>query len=112
MVSLRRNSNNNHFCGAVVFDRSGLLLSAAHCFQLENLTPDDIHAHLNGNNYRVTSIVNHERFNSTTIENDIAILRLDRPVSVPLVCLPPPNMDFTDSNGLVLGNLSNSESSK
>jgi len=57
--------------------------------------------------YALTSMKYHENYNTKTFENDIAILKLERPVtfsrSVYPICLPPPGRDYSNRRAYVIG---------
>jgi hypothetical protein len=57
--------------------------------------------------YALASMKYHENYNTKTYENDIAILKVDRPVtfskSVYPICLPPPGELFTNRRAFVIG---------
>ena len=59
--------------------------------------------------FTVLSMKNHENYNDVTFENDIAIIKLDRPAilsnSVWPICLPPASERFTNRRAFVIGNL-------
>merc|ERR1712073_79083 len=69
------------------------VLTAAHC--LEPFRKEEILVKLG------------ENYNSVTYENDIAIIRLDRPAtfsnSIWPICLPDGNRDFTNTRAYVIG---------
>ncbi|KFZ65449.1 Transmembrane protease serine 9, partial [Podiceps cristatus] len=96
-VSLKEDSK--HFCGATIIgDR--WLLSAAHCFNETN--PEEIEAYmgttsLNGTDgnavkVNVTRVIQHPLFNPITLDFDVAVLELARPLVfnkyIQPVCLP------------------------
>ena len=56
-----------------------------------------------GEKYEPITIHSHKEYNHETIENDIAIFQVSRPISTPAVCLPPPFEEFIGENGIVLG---------
>ncbi len=57
--------------------------------------------------YGVHSIRMHSGYDTKTFENDIAVIRTDRPVdinrSVYPICLPPPGKAYTDTRAFVVG---------
>ena len=61
--------------------------------------------------FTVQSMKNHENYNDVTFENDIAIIKLDRPAilsnSVWPICLPPASERFTNRRAFVIGNTDN-----
>ena len=59
--------------------------------------------------YALASMKYHENYNTKTFENDIAILKLERPVtfskSVYPICLPPSGETFANKRAFVIGKL-------
>lgn len=59
--------------------------------------------------YTLASMKYHEGYSTKTYENDIAILKLDRPVtfnkSVYPICLPPKGAVFANKRAFVIGNI-------
>ena len=64
---------------------------------------DEVTVYLLGDHYYVSSFLIHQKYNSKTIENDIAIVYTERPSISPSICLPPPYEEFTDKIGIVVG---------
>jgi len=80
-------------CGGSIIDRNWIV-TAAHCTVYDNGTPIPVsemsvkagatNPYLpgQGREYQVSEVIIHEAFNSRTLANDIALLRLESPVTV------------------------------
>ncbi|XP_065221908.1 trypsin-1-like [Planococcus citri] len=106
------------FCGATVITKQHLL-TAAHC--VEGVTADEIQASLGGFNQLtheydineitvgIEEIIRHPGFNLSSLDNDIAILKLDSTISfntsqIQPACLPSTeNEDYAGYYGTVIG---------
>jgi len=106
---------SGQYCGATLISDIDVV-TAAHClapFQKEQIqvklgeynfneageTGDQI--------FEVREMKLHERYDPVTFENDIAMIKLDRPIirskSVSPICLPGPTEEFTNSRAFVIG---------
>jgi secreted trypsin-like serine protease len=73
-----------HFCGGTIYDENWIV-TAAHC--VEGLTPDKLQV-IPGTNkldqrakrYNVDQIVQNKQYNATTMDNDIALIKLFAPI--------------------------------
>jgi len=91
--------NNEHYCGAVLIS-DDVLLTAAHCLyhRESRLYVDDIEIRIGSrrklstdNNtqiLKVSSIHIHEFFKLSSLQNDIAVLKLNSPVRLSRSCWP------------------------
>lgn len=118
MISLRQFKRNTflHKCGAALLNEYWAI-SAAHC--VHNVSPNDIllrlgeydlknererHPHLER---RIQIVATHPRFDASTFEYDLALLRFYEPVTftdniVP-ICIPETNDTFVGRTAIVTG---------
>ncbi|GAB0090783.1 hypothetical protein DMENIID0001_055460 [Sergentomyia squamirostris] len=77
-ASLRRASNNEHNCGAVIITNNWLI-SAAHCTQgsvADWFLMLGLHFRgSGGTRFNIAQIVNHPQYNPSTIANDVSVIR-------------------------------------
>ena len=103
------------YCGATLISDTHVL-TAAHC--LAPFKQQDISVKLGEYDFNqagetgdetfgVAEMRLHAGYNDQTYENDIAIIRLDRPAtfsdSIWPICLPDGSRDFTNSRAFVIG---------
>lgn len=102
-------------CGASVLTKE-YVLTAAHC--VKKLKRSKIRVILGDHDQTITSesaaimravsaIVRHRSFDTESYNNDIALLKLRKPVNfskiIKPVCLPPPSIDPAGKEGVVVG---------
>ena len=108
MARIRDAVNKKHLCGATILDQEWIL-TAAHCIRYKderNVTSDDIHIYLGDHDsssdanerhlkkLTVAEIIIHDDYNDHDLSNDIAIIRISRPLMwftdyIRPICLPP-----------------------
>jgi len=106
---------SGQYCGATLISDTHVL-TAAHClapFKQEDILVKlgeydfETEGETGDQTFTVQSMKNHEDYNDVTFENDIAIIKLDRPAilsnSVWPICLPPASERFTNRRAFVIG---------
>ncbi|RWS24007.1 plasminogen activator sPA-like protein [Leptotrombidium deliense] len=102
-LQLRRGSGWFHFCGASIINNN-YILTAAHC--VPDLKPSEFRIVLGAHNLKASTgyeviataskIIAHERYDSRRMSNDIALIRLSKPLDlsgksgapINAICLP------------------------
>ncbi|XP_039266937.2 plasminogen-like [Styela clava] len=102
-ASLRRSFSGSHFCGASLLNRNWII-TAAHCIT-EPHNPSSYYALLGDHNQYTTdvtekrvdfsAIFRHQQYSSSTLENDITMMKITYPVMfdtyIRPICLPNAN---------------------
>jgi hypothetical protein len=92
-------------CGGTILDET-TILSAAQCFLADYqssfiVAGITMEGSIDGQRREVKEVVNHPKYNSMTWDNDVAILKLDLPLTfnenVQPACLPDPSFTPEDS---------------
>lgn len=111
----RSGTGSGQYCGATLISDTHVL-TAAHC--LAPFKQSDILVKLGeydfdetgetgDQTFSVAAMKMHENYNEATYENDIAMIRLDRPAvksnSIWPICLPPRSEQFTNRRAFVIG---------
>uniref|UniRef100_G3U7D1 trypsin n=1 Tax=Loxodonta africana TaxID=9785 RepID=G3U7D1_LOXAF len=105
-------NNGNHYCGgSLITDQ--WVVSSAHCYKIEVHLGEHNMAVLEGNEQFIneTKIIPHPDYNSTTIDNDIMLIKLKSPatinswvstVSLPTSCVHDPTECLISGWGNIL----------
>lgn len=87
-VSLKLTENNGHLCGGAILSELWIL-TVAQCTQGPKSIPKNVYIVVGSSNltsgglrYNIEKIVNHPQFNWTKRENDISMLKTDRPLRI------------------------------
>lgn len=117
LAALIRKGNPGHgqYCGATLISDTHVL-TAAHC--VDQFRKEDILVRLGeydfnqtgetgDETFSVAAMKLHENYDSVRNENDIAVIRLDRPAtfskSIWPICLPDTSNQFTNDEAFVIG---------
>ncbi|XP_064090215.1 trypsin-1-like [Macrobrachium nipponense] len=116
-AAITSKTSNQPFCGASII-ASEWILTASHC--VYGTMPDSINIvvgeydwslpdETNEVVYTVSAIHRHPQFDTSTFDNDLALLKLSQPIAFPSdnkiapICLPPPSLLYENVSATVTG---------
>lgn len=114
MVALQTATTKQQFCGGTILT-PWHIITAAHC--TDGKSPSDIIATIGAHNLKklessssqlkLSAIIEHEKYDRSTVNNDIALLVVEKPIKfsklIGPACLPKGKIDLVGQNVKALG---------